>query len=78
MKIVYILKCNDETFYIGCSGNLEQRINAHRRGTVKYTSKRLPINLVTYIHFNDDIKAYNFERYLKSGSGKAFMKKRLV
>jgi hypothetical protein len=35
----------------------------------------LPVELVTYICFNDKYKAYNFEKYLKSGSGKAYSKK---
>jgi len=48
------------------------------KGEVGYTSSRLPIELVTYIAFTDKYKAFNFEKYLKSGSGKAFANKRLV
>jgi len=36
------------------------------------------MQLVTYITFSDKYKAYNFEKYLKSGSGKAFSKKRFL
>jgi predicted GIY-YIG superfamily endonuclease len=50
----------------------------HNAAEVSYTSCRLPIELVTYIAFNDKYKAYAFEKYLKSGSGKAFANKRLI
>jgi predicted GIY-YIG superfamily endonuclease len=50
----------------------------HNKGEINYTSARLPVQLVTYITFSDKYKAYNFEKYLKSGSGKAFSKKRFL
>ncbi|MEZ4804059.1 MAG: GIY-YIG nuclease family protein [Bacteroidia bacterium] len=75
---VYILKCNDETYYTGCTGDLEERISRHRRGSVQYTSSRLPIELISYISFTSKYKAYAFEKYLKSGSGKAFANRRLL
>jgi predicted GIY-YIG superfamily endonuclease len=75
---VYILKCKDETYYTGCTGDLNERIKRHNNGEVKYTSSRLPIELVSYFSFSTKHKAYDFEKYLKSGSGKAFAKKRLI
>ncbi len=75
---VYLLKCQDETIYTGCTKNLEERLKRHSKGQVSYTSTRLPFELITYIVFNDKYKAYKFEKYLKSGSGKAFSKKRLL
>ena len=78
MWSVYILKCCDGTYYTGCTGNLEDRLRRHQKGEVTYTSARLPFELVTYIVFTNKYKAFDFERYLKSGSGKAFMFKRLI
>ncbi len=75
---VYILKCNDGTYYTGCTGNLDERISRHKSGSVSYTSSRLPIELVTYCAFSSKYKAFDFEKYLKSGSGKAFTRKRLI
>ncbi|NNE31554.1 MAG: GIY-YIG nuclease family protein [Winogradskyella sp.] len=75
---VYILKCIDATYYTGCTGNLNNRIAVHKSGKVKYTSDRLPIALVFYCVFPDKYKAYKFEKYLKSGSGKAFANKRFL
>ena len=78
MWIVYILKCNDGTYYTGCTSDITDRLYRHNNGQVKYTSSRLPVDLIVTINFYDKYKAYNFESYLKSGSGKAFMNKRLI
>ena len=72
---VYILQCGDGTHYAGCTSDLEERFNRHTHGWVPATSKRLPITLVTYVVFGDKYKAFEFEKYLKSGSGRAFAKK---
>jgi putative endonuclease len=76
--VVYILCCADGKYYVGCTGNLEQRIIRHTKGQVEYTKSRLPINLITYTVFTDKYLAFHFEKYLKSGSGRAFMRKRLL
>lgn len=47
-------------------------------GLVTFTKHKKPLRLVHISVFSDLKKAYDFERYLKTGSGKAFMKKRLV
>ena len=78
MHYVYLLRCCDETTYTGCTSNIENRLIRHNRGEVLYTSTRLPIELVTYIAFSDKYKAFAFEKYLKSGSGKAFSNKRFL
>lgn len=71
---VYNLKCKDG-FYIGCTNNLKKRIERHMKGQVAATRERLPVNLINYLAFNDKYKAYEFEKYLKSGSGRVFLKK---
>ena len=78
MWYVYILKCSDETFYTGCTNNLEERIKRHNWKQIHYTSSRLPLELITYIAFSNKYKAFAFEKYLKSGLGIAFRNKRLV
>lgn len=72
-----MLICSDNTYYTGCTKDLNKRLQRHRLEYIPYTAKRLPVTLITYIVFSDKYRAYDFERYLKSGSGKAFMKKRL-
>ena len=78
MWTVYLLRCCDGTIYTSCTNNIEDRLRRHNKGQVEYTSSRLSLELMTYIVFTDKYKAYNFEKYLKSGSGKAFAFKRLI
>ncbi|RED44629.1 GIY-YIG nuclease family protein [Seonamhaeicola aphaedonensis] len=75
---VYIMLCSDGTNYVGCTSNLESRLKKHSSGQVISTKNRLPVEIINYIVFNDKYKAYNFEKYLKSGSGRAFLKKRFI
>lgn len=75
MFYVYILGCADDKPYIGCSEDLKARIERHQKGYVPATKSRIPINLLAYFAFHDRYIAYNFEKYLKSGSGRAFLKK---
>jgi putative endonuclease len=75
---VYILLCADRKPYVGCTENLQERLLRHKAGYVPATKARLPIKLVNYICFQDKYKAFNFEKYLKSGSGRAFLKKHLI
>ncbi len=75
MFYVYILLCNDNRTYIGCTNNLKDRLNRHNLGQIPATKDRLPIKLHIYFAFVNQFTAFNFEKYLKSGSGRAFMKK---
>ena len=56
MWYVYILKCVDKSYYTGCTGNLDKRIERHKKGLVRYTKSRLPFELITYISFSDATK----------------------
>ncbi|MCO6488252.1 MAG: GIY-YIG nuclease family protein [Phaeodactylibacter sp.] len=78
MWFVYILKCADGKNYVGCTSDLEDRLNRHQSGHIAFTKTRLPVKLMTYIAFSDKYKAFDFEKYLKSGSGRAFMNKRFL
>ncbi|KKS13174.1 MAG: excinuclease ABC C subunit domain-containing protein [Candidatus Daviesbacteria bacterium GW2011_GWB1_41_5] len=78
MFYVYILKCGNTTEYIGCTNDLKDRIHRHKQGEVSSTKDRLPITVVCYTAFADKYKAYRFEKYLKSGSGRAFLKRHLI
>ncbi len=78
MHTVYILKCSDKTHYVGCTSNLDHRIVCHNKGEVHYSKSRLPIEVILTVNFPNKLKAYQFEKYLKSGSGRAFMNKRFI
>ena len=75
---VYILKCNNSKHYTGFTTNIKNRLKAHRKGEVSFTKDKLPIKLLHISYFEEKKKAYDFERYLKSGSGIAFRNKRLI
>lgn len=74
MYYAYILKCKDG-FYQGCTENLKDRVSRHKKGQVSATKNRLPVNLEMYFAVKEKYKAFEFEKYLKSGSGRAFTKK---
>ena len=74
MHYVYSLKCKDG-YYIGCTDDLKDRIDRHKNGYVTATVNRLPLKLDFYFAIEDKYKAFKFEKYLKSGSGRAFINK---
>lgn len=80
MFYVYILqsKVSPDQIYIGYSTNIKERIKAHNEGQSKHTSKFKPWKLITCICFSDKEKAIAFEKYLKSHSGRVFLRKQLL
>ncbi len=75
---VYIIICSNGKPYVGCTDNLIKRLERHKKGYVPATKLLLPIKLISYFAFSNKYTAFNFEKYLKSGSGRAFTKKRLT
>jgi len=76
---VYILRSDFEfdRFYTGLTEDLRSRIKDHNVGKVPHTAKFRPWSLKVYVAFPDGGRAAQFERYLKSASGRAFVKKHL-
>ena len=77
MHYVYSLECRDG-FYIGCTNDLKDGLSRHNKGQVAATADRLPIKLEFYFAIPDKYLAFEFEKYLKTGSGRSFMNKHLV
>ena len=75
---VYILKCSDGSYYTGSTNNVRRRFLSHKTGLVESTKLKRPLKLVWYCCFIDTKKAFEFEKYLKIGSGKAFSQKRFI
>jgi tRNA/rRNA methyltransferase len=66
---VYILKCNDNSYYVGHTDNIENRISEHRSAKYRgYTSKRLPVDVVFVQSFGTRDEAFNAERQIKKWS----------
>jgi len=65
-------------YYIGVTGNVRNRLEVHNSGGSEYTAALRPWELVTVISFSKESSAIAFEKYLKSGSGRAFAKRHFV
>lgn len=85
MWYVYILKCNDSSFYTGISNDIESRIERHNKGKgSKYTRVRRPVELLYAEGFETrsqalsrEIEIKNFaienkRKLVKYGPGKRF------
>ena len=79
MNYVYILQSlsHPDQFYTGLCADVETRLAAHNAGQSPHTSKYRPWHLLSHHYFADTSVAAAFERYLKTGSGRAFAAKRL-
>lgn len=78
--IVYILvsKANPTQHYVGITENLEGRLQEHNLKKVGYTKHYAPWEIETHITFQNKERAIKFEKYLKAGSGYAFLKRHLI
>ncbi|SKB34886.1 GIY-YIG nuclease family protein [Daejeonella lutea] len=75
---VYILRLNSGKHYVGCTSDLNGRIKRHLKGYVPATKQHLPVGLIWCCSFPEKHRAFEFELYLKSGSGRSFAKKHLL
>ena len=72
----YMLKCNDGSYYVGHTDNIEQRISQHQLGKINgYTATRLPVKLVWLEIFHTRDEAFHAERKIR---GWARSKKELL
>lgn len=79
MNYVYLLQneTHPEQFYTGLCANVQARLAAHNAGQSAHTSKYKPWRLLSCHWFASPPTAAAFERYLKTGSGRAFAAKHL-
>jgi len=80
MYVVYIIKSikNISKNYVGITQNLDKRLKEHNNSQSGYTKRFAPWKVETHITFKNKLLAERFEKYLKAGSGQAFLKKRLI
>ncbi|PIV39148.1 MAG: excinuclease ABC subunit C [Candidatus Omnitrophica bacterium CG02_land_8_20_14_3_00__42_8] len=78
--LVYILRSKKDSkrHYIGIAQDLKKRLNEHNDSKSEYTKKFAPWEIETFITFKDKLLAKKFERYLKSGSGYAFLNRHFI
>jgi predicted GIY-YIG superfamily endonuclease len=80
MYIVYVLISlkDADRHYVGLTEDLEKRLKAHNAKKSLFSKKYSPWGIETFITFKNEYKARKFEKYLKSGSGYAFLKKHFI
>jgi len=79
MWYVYLLRSlTDNNLYVGSTNNIRRRLAEHNSGKVDSTKGRIPFGLEAYIAVKDQAKAVELEQYFKTGSGKAFLQKRIL
>ena len=78
MYYVYVLLSGvDGGFYTGSTGDLRHRIKEHSEGLVVTTRDRRPLELVYYEACNSRKDACRREKYLKTSTGKRYLRNRL-
>lgn len=76
-RFVYVIRsvADPDRYYTGWTANVGQRMALHNSAVKGHSAKFKPWTLVVAIEFTNSRTAFAFERYLKSGSGRAFAKK---
>lgn len=72
---VYILECNNGSYYIGSTKNLERRLKEHNDGKVYYTKTRRPLTLKYTEEFDTYKLAFKREKQLKSWKKRAALER---
>lgn len=73
-RFVYVLRSKRRNLlYVGLSSNVGQRVATDNSGGSLFTAPHRPWRLAASIELPTERQALGFERYLKSGSGRAFI-----
>jgi putative endonuclease len=79
MWYVYILRSTrDNNLYIGSTDDVSRRISEHNLQKVDSTKNRVPLELEAYVAVKNKSRAIELEKYLKTGSGRALLNKRIL
>ncbi|MFN3966664.1 MAG: GIY-YIG nuclease family protein [Endomicrobiia bacterium] len=76
---VYVLRSQRTgKLYKGTTGNLNKRLEEHKKGKVTSTKSLRPLELIFTKTFKYRQNAYQYEKFLKSGRGRSYLKKLLL
>ncbi|MGO4255632.1 GIY-YIG nuclease family protein [Marmoricola sp. RAF53] len=69
MAFVYILRCSDDSYYVGSTTHLDLRLAQRQAGVgAEYTRRRRPVELAWSAHFDSVAEAYSFEKRVQGWS----------
>jgi putative endonuclease len=69
MPFAYILRCADDSFYVGSTWDLKRRLGEHNLGLgAAYTRRRRPVQLVWSAEFERVDEAYAAEKHIQGWS----------
>ena len=76
-RFVYILTSLSaaDTYYVGVTADVEQRLADHNAGCSTHTAAHRPWRRLVVVEFDQEAPALAFERYLKTGSGREFARR---
>jgi len=79
-RFVYVLRSDSDPsrHYVGRTTDLNERLEWHNGGPCGYTLQHRPWSIVVSLEFPDERAPARFEKYLKSGSGRAFAERHLA
>ena len=79
-SFVYLIQSSirPDRHYVGRTSDLPGRVASHNAGESPHTSKYRPWRLTVSVAFASEAKAIEFEKYLKSGSGAAFLSRHFL
>ena len=67
MPFMYILRCSDESYYVGSTWDLGLRLIQHNSGlAAKYTSTRRPVTLEFYEEYDRIEDAFRREKQVQN------------
>ena len=76
MYYLYILKSiKYKKSYVGISDNVNRRLKEHNAGKMFFTKRYKPWEIIYTENFSTLVDAQKREKYMKSGTGRRFMKK---
>ena len=79
-RFVYVLAStvHPQRHYVGLTSNVTTRLAVHNSGGSQHTAQHRPWRLIVSLEFFTVASAVAFEKYLKTGSGRAFAKRHFV
>jgi adenine-specific DNA methylase len=72
---IYVIKCKDDSFYIGQTDDIPRRFEEHEAGHVQWTSVRKPLHVIHWEEFDSREEAVRREHDLKTGWGREWIKR---